>query len=346
VRFLFRLVKRLVLLLLAAVIGLLTPVAWVETMCRGSGAPAAYAAILPEADRRPESRTLMTYPEWHIVHAYADYGAVIAQGDPHEFGFLPAIGGFWSSLCTLSAAAPAHGGVDWPTKQMVYTIGVSFTAELLLKAAYEETVGRVFVLLRGHARAPLDDLSARQAGNYAVFLQQVPWYRWDFAADAGALRAGDTGIARDRERAIALGIEYGAKAAYARVIAAAVASTGADELTMRSVVKGLTEGELLDIDGVVLVAERPEGTEIETPRYRAFTDIARQVAVKGGDFVEIAGNDDILFTAITDVAFRDGALMSLPRQGNSGMRHLMLVKVPALTAALRSGLPVEHIHDY
>lgn len=345
-RWLFRLVRRLILLLMVAVVGLLSPVAWVETVCRGSGEPSAYASILPEADRRPESRTLLTYPEWHIVHAYADYGAVIAAGDPHEFGYLSSIGGFWSSLCALSEAAPAYGGVDWPTKQMVYTIGVSFTAELLLKAAYEETVGRVFTLLRGEERAPLDELSARQAEEYAVFLQQVPWYKWDFAADAEALRAEDTGIMRDRERDIALGIEYGVKAAYAEVIAAAVASTGADQLTMRSVVKGLTEGELLDIDGVTIVAERAEGTEVETPRYRAFTDIARQVAVKGGDFVEIAGNDDILFTVITEGPFLDGALMSLPRQGNPGTRHLMLVKVPALTAALRSGMAVEHIHDY
>jgi hypothetical protein len=346
VRWLFRQVRRLVLLLLVVVLGLLSPVAYVETMCRGAGEPAAYAAILPEADRRPESRTLLTYPEWHIVHAYADYGAVIATGDPHEFHYLRAIGGFWSSLCALSAAAPAHGGVDGPTKQMVYTIGVSFTAELLLKAAYEETVGRAFTLLRGEARAPLDDLSARQAEAYAEFLQQVPWYKWDFAADAAALRDGNTGSLRDRERSIALGIEYGVKAAYARLIAAAVANVGGDKLTMRSVVKGLTEGELLDIDGVTILAERPEGTEIETPRYRAFTGIARQVALKGGDFVEIAGNDDILFTAVTEGRFLDGALRSLPRQGNSGTRHLVLVKVGALAATLRSGLPVEHIHDY
>lgn len=345
-RWLFRLLTRLVLLLLVAVIGLLSPVAWVETMCRGSGEAVPYAAILPEGERRPESRTLLTYPEWHIVHAYADYGAVIAQGDPHDYGFLRAIGGFWSSLCAVSQVAPAHGGADWPTKQMVYTIGVSFTAELLLKAAYEETVGRLFTVMRGDQRAPLDDLSARQAGDYAVFLQQTPWYRWDFAADAAALRAGNGGSLRDRERAIALGLEYGAKAAYAQVIAAAVANAGPDRLTMRSIVRGLTEGELLDIDGVTIIARRPEGTEIETPRYRAFTGIARQVAVKGGDFVEIAGNDDILFTAVTEGRFLDGALASLPRQGNPGTRHLMLVKVPALAGVLRSGMAVEHIHDY
>jgi hypothetical protein len=345
-RFLWRWTKRLVLTVLVLVVGLLSPVAYVETMCRGSGSADPYAAILPEADHRPEARTLMTYPEWHIVHAYEDYAAVIAKGDPQDFGYLPAIGGFWSSLCSLSEAAPAMGGVDGGTKQMVYTIGVSFTAELLLKAAYEETLGRLFVALRGPERTPLDDLSARQAADYAAFLQQVPWYRWDFAADAGALRADRTDALRDRERAVALGLEFGAKAAYAKVIAAAVAGVGADALTMRSVVRNLSPTEMAEIKGLTVIAERPEGTEIETPRYRAFTDLARVVATKGGDFVEIAGNDDILVTSVTEVAWMDGALMSMRLQGADKTRHLMLVKVADLAARLRAGLAVEHIHDY
>ena len=345
-RLLWRWTKRLVLLVVVLCLGLLSPVVYVETMCRGSGAAAPYAAILPEADRRPEARTLMTYPEWHIVHAYEDYAAVIATGDPQDFGYLRAIGGFWSSLCSLSQAAPAMGGVDRGAKQMVYTIGVSFTAELLLKAAYEETVGRLFVALRGPTRAPLDDLSAKQAAEYATFLQQVPWYRRDFKADAVALQAANTGVARDHERAVALGLEYRAKAAYARAIAAAVEGVGADKLTMRSVVRNLSDTELADIDGLTVIAERPEGTEIETPRYRAFTDLARVVATKGGDFVEIAGNDDILVTALTPVKWMDGALMSMTLQGSDQTRHLVLLKVPDLAARLRAGLAVEHIHDY
>jgi hypothetical protein len=346
VRLLWRLVRRLVLLALVLVVALMVPVAYVETMCRGSGTPAPYAAILPEADRRPEARTLLTYPEWHIVHAYEDYAAVIATGDPHDFGYVGSVRGFWSSLCSLSRVAPLYGGADGATKQMVYTIGVSFTAELLLKAAYEETLGRAFALARGAARAPLDDLSATQAAAYATFLQQVPWYRWDFAADAAALRAAGSGALRDRERRMALGIEYGVKAAYARLIAAAVAGVGADRLTMRSVVAGLSLTELTDIDGVTIIADRPEGTEIETPRYRAFTAIARAVAAKGGDFVEIAGNDDILFTAVTEETWLADALASVPLQGRTGTRHLLLVKVADLARRLRSGLPVEHVHDY
>jgi hypothetical protein len=349
VTFLLRWLKRLILLIVLIVIGLLTPVAYVETACRGTAAPDTYTPILPEADRRPESRTLLTYPEWHMVHAYDDYAEVIRTGDPHQFGFLSSIGGFWGSLCDLSKTSASHGGFPWETKQMVYTIGVSFTAEFLLKAAYEETIGRITTLIRGDTRAPLDDLSATQAAAYATFLQQTPWYKWDFTADAAALDAAASPAARDRERALALGIEFRTKAAYARLIEAAVAGVGADKLTMRSIVKDIPPEALAQTPGVTVITTRPEGTEIETPRYRAFTDLAKTLAGQGANFVEIAGNDDILYTAITETPTELGALHRFARQGNPGHRHLMLIKVADLANVLRKGdasVLIEHIHDY
>src|SRR5690606_24305041 len=123
------------LLLLAAV--LLSPIVWVETTCRGTATADSYTPILPPEHRRAESRSLLTYPEWHIVHAYDDYARVIATGDPDDFGFFRAITGFWSALCPLNRLAAQHGGVTGETKMTIYTIGVSFTAELALKALYE-----------------------------------------------------------------------------------------------------------------------------------------------------------------------------------------------------------------
>jgi hypothetical protein len=347
-RFLVRLVTRLVLLLVVLVLGLLSPVAYVETMCRPDGAVVAHKPLVGADWQRPEGRTLLTYPEWHIVHAYADYAEVIRTGDPHDYGFLQAIGGFWSSTCALSRASGPHGGFPWETKQMVYTIGVSFTAELALKAAYEETVGRLFVALRGPSRAALDDLSAQQAADYAVFLQQVPWYKWDFTRDADALDATATDALRDRERRFALGLEYRAKAAYARVIEAAVAAVGADQLRLRAVVSGLSAEELAALPDVRVIETLAEGSVIEAPRYRAFTRLAEEIAAKGVTFAEIAGNDDILFTVITPDDSFPGAIHSFARQGNPGYRHLVLVPVAQLADVLR-GLPggaLEHIHDY
>ncbi len=347
-RVLFRLIKRLVLLLVVLVLALLSPLAYIELMCRPEGAVVAHEPLVGADWQRAEGRTLLTYPEWHIVHAYADYAEVIRTGDPHDYGFLSAIGGFWSSTCALSQTSGPHGGFPWETKQMVYTIGVSFTAELALKAAYEETIGRLVAGLRGDSRAPLDDLSAQQAADYAVFLQQVPWYKWDFSRDAEALGTAASDALRDRERRFALGLEYRAKAGYAKVIEAAVAAVGADQLRLRAVVSGLPAEDLAALPDVQVIETRPEGVVIEAPRYRAFTRLAEEITARGGAFAEIAGNDDILFTVITSDEDFPGAIHSFARQGNPGFRHLVLVPVAQLADVLRD-LPddaLEHIHDY
>lgn len=347
-RLLLRLVKWLAVVLVLSVTALAAPVVYVETMCRGDAVAAPGTPLSGET--RPEIRTLLTYPEWHIVHAYDDYAEVIRTGDPHDYGFLPAVTGFWTSLCDLTGASAELGPIDGDTRVMVHVIGVSFTAELIFKAAYEETLGRVVTLIRGETRAALDDLSAEQAARYATFLQQVPWYRYDFAADAASLSAASTGSLRDRERAIALGLEHGARAAYARLIGQAVAATGQDDLTLQMVVTGLPGDRLAVVEGVTVLREIAQGIEVETPRYRALTLILADWAASGADFVDIAGNDRIMFTALSDAPTAEGALASLPRQGYADTRHLFLVDVAELAEVLRGlparGLRLEHIHDY
>jgi hypothetical protein len=344
---LFKRLGGLVLLLVAI---LLVPIGYVELACRPSAAKVAYQPILPPEHHRPEGRTVLTYPEWHIVHAYDDYAKVIRDGDPHDYRYLSSIAGFWTSLCSLSQASGPYGGFPTEFKSTVYTIGVSFSFELLAKALYEETLGRAATWIRGRDPSPLDDLSAQQATRYSEFLQQVPWYRWDFASDAAALSAAASGTFRDRERRFALGLEYGAKARYATLIAAAVANAAPDALRLRMIVRGLDATTLSAFESVQVIAERDQGIEIETPRYRALTRLLYEMAQAGGEFVEIAGNDNILFTATSDDTQLDGALYSFARQGYGDTRHLILLPVSDLGGTLRGldkrNLRLEHIHDY
>lgn len=345
---LWRFVKWAVVLLVILVAGLLSPVAYTEAMCRGDAIPAPATPLSSET--RAEVRTLLTYPEWHIVHAYDDYAEVIRTGDPHDFAYISAIRGYWSSLCSLTEQSAALGDIDGSTKQLVYVIGVSFTFEMLVKMAYEETLGRLATLLRGSERAPLDDLSAEQAAGYARFLQQVPWHQYDFRADADALSAASSGSLRDWERAAALGFEHRNRAAYAEVIAAAVEATGPDDLTLQMVVSDAAEATLSSVEGVSILGVVAEGIQVETPRYRKLTGILAAWAEDGATFLDIAGNDQIMFTAISDAATQTGALANLPRQGYGDTRHLFLVPVRELAQTLREldarGLRLEHIHDY
>ena len=349
-RWLFKWVLRLVLVAVLLVIALLLPVGYVEFACNGDREAQSYEAILPPKHHRAEARTLLTYPEWHIVHAYDDYAQVIKDGDPHDFGYVKAVRTYWSSLCALKKRASAHGGVDAETKQLVYVIGVSFSAELALKAAYEETLGRVATWIRGDTYSRLDQLSYQQAEAYAKFLQQTPWYKWDFDADIAAMDASQTLSFRDRERRFAIGTEFAAKSAYAGVIANAVANVGPDELTLRMIVTGADVDQLDRIAGVTIIGARPEGVEIETTRYRALTELLTRMARFDLTIVEMAGNDDIMFTATSTYKTHPSALFSFPRQGYGDHRHLFVVKTFALLQILRqhedSSLRVEHVHDY
>lgn len=343
-----RALRRLGIALFCAVLLLASPVLYVETMCQGTATPEPAAPL--SAETRPEVRTLLTYPEWHIVHAYDDYAEVIRTGAPHDFGWLASVTGYWRALCTLTEESAALGEIDGGTKQLVYVIGVSFTAEMLMKGAYEETLGRLAVALRGEERAALDDLSARQAADYARFLRQVPWYLYDFRADAAELDAAATDGLRDRERALALGLEHRARAAYAEVIEGAVAATGQDDLTLQMVVTGLDRARLEQTEGVTVLRPLAGGFEVETPRYRALTHLLADWAAEGAAFLDMAGNDRILFTATGPGSLDLNALAALPRQGYGDRRYLFLVPVAELAERLRGleaeGLRLEHVHDY
>ena len=132
------------------------------------------------------------------------------------------------------------------------------------------------------------------------------------------------------------------------MIAAAVATVGEDQLRLRAVISGMPVAALAALPDVQVIETGPKGTIIKTPRYRAFTRLAETIAASGGSFVEIAGNDDILFTMITDLPKAEGAIHSFAQQGNRDYRHLVLIPVALLADRLRA-LPkgtLEHIHDY
>lgn len=351
-RLIWKILKWPLMSLVTLIAVLLAPVVYTEFDCRGQANVKPYDPIIKNAEfQRNEAATFLTYPEWHIVHAYDNYAKVIADGDPHHFNFFNSISGFWSSACKLTELADTYGGADQQTRGMIYVIGVSFTAEFGAKALYEETLGRLFATLRGNEHSPLDIASAKMARDYAQFLQQVPWYKYDFPKDRAILSEQSDGSLRDRERNIALGLEFATKTSYAKVIAEAVAATEQAKLTIRSVVTGLTADQLAGIDDITLLNMSDDNALIETPRYRAFTYILQEIALKGGEIKEIAGNDDIMLSVLSNIPQTDHTGIELPRQGYDDYRYLYWMPVHALAGTIRKfdaskAVRLEHIYDY
>lgn len=357
-KYVWRVLKWVGLPLVAVCLLLLMPVAYVELFCRADTDQASYTPIIKEQQyQRKEANSYLTYPEWHIVYAYEGLANVLRTGDEHKFGYFKSITGFWCSLCDLNRTADKHGGADSQTRQMVHVIGVSFTLEMALKALYEETLGHVFALLRGSQKTAQDNYAAEMADDYAKFLHQVPWYKYDFQNSIRELKSQPiSSFLRSWERRLALGGEWWAKAQYAKVIAGAVAATGEAKLTIRSVVRNLTEQQLSSIDGIQVIDTNADSVIIETPRYRAFTEIIQKITGQGGQFAEIAGNDDIMVSAlepkdVSETELRTATVISLlSRDGFDSKRLLLNAKVTNLGEVLKelaaSGHSLEHIYDY
>jgi hypothetical protein len=357
-RFLWRLIKWGFLALLLLVIALAAPVVYVAAACKGTPGKQDYQPIITEAAfQRQEANSFLTYPEWHIVYAYEGLARSLENGDEHTFGYFSSIKGFWSAACALNKVAAAHGGADAATVRTNYVIGASFTLEMGMKALYEETLGRLAAWQRGPVKSPQDVIAAEMASDYAEFLQQTPWYKYPFDQEVANLWNAPLDMPlRGWERRLALGGDWKAKAAYAGVIANAVAATGAAKLEIRSVVSGLSEAQLLAIKDVQVISAVPQGFIINTPRYRAFTKILQQIANHGGAILEIAGNDDVLVTVTMDEGGDASALPGaevlalINRDGFGGKRALLNARVAELNKlifALATGqIRLEHVYDY
>lgn len=360
-RRLWRRVKRLLKWSLIAFVVvtllLLLPVAYVEVACRGDAQAQTYQPLITDPTfQRQEANTYLTYPEWHIVFAYDGLAQALKNGDEYAFDYVPSISRFWSSTCTLTRVAGEHGGADWGTRSMIHTIGVSFTAEMLAKGLYEETVGRVTTWVRGSRKTPQDLAVAAMATDYASFLRQTPWYMYPF--DRERKKLWDAPVdqwIRGWERRVGIGLEFKAKAAYAKAIAQAVAATGEAQLVIRTIVSGIDVQALSQMPNVKVIGTRTEGIEIETPRYDLYTRLLVDIAKQGGVIREIAGNDEIMLSLTVPEGASTGmdpgiVLLRMKRDGIAGDRVLVHVKVADLATFLRAHPPgdpgLEHVFDY
>ncbi len=347
----------LVLLLLLAA----APILWIETSCgtpSGRGETTGYSPRLGTSDRRNEVRTWLTYPEWHIVYSAESLGRHLSTGKPpSSYAYGRDVGAFWGSLCRLNRVAADQAGTG-DAKIMLYTIGLSFSAEMAIKATYENTLGRLFEALVGW-QSQDDAYSAKVQSDYAAFMHEVPWYQFDFSGALAGLWQTESGDAAVRhwERRFALSLEYGVKALYAKLIGwASGQALGEDETRLRMLVK-VGEQELQAADSTVeFLGKNGEALLVDVPRYGRFTALIEKLAATDTELVEIAGNDDIL---VTFLAPQDNvtAIGSGPRLVNmalgdrKGWRRVgVAVKVtsllPTIRAAKERGAELEHIYDY
>jgi hypothetical protein len=342
-----------------ALICALTPIVTIETTCR---APidgletTGYKPIINDpAWQRPEAKTWLTYPEWHIVYSAESSAGYLRRNErPSGYHYLRDIRGFWSSYCAMNQASAGRPRGD--AKVMLYTIGLSFSAELLVKGLYENTIGRVAEWLGG-AHSADDRYAAMIQQRYATFMHETPWYEFPFGqAFSGLWATKDSGF-RHWERRLALSAEYGVKAGYAKLIGwASGASLGRDERMLRFVVKASPKAIAAVDPRFRVIGPAGEAlTLVEAPRYEQITDLLKKLEKKPLELVEISGNDDIFVTLLlppgNEVPGPGAHLLTISVDDPPGWRRIGLsTKVSDLLGVMRSadqlGGRIEHVYDY
>ncbi|NUT00707.1 MAG: hypothetical protein HOP96_07010 [Sphingomonas sp.] len=335
------------------------PILYIEIGCSSDAPPAEArkALIQDKAWQREEARTWLTYPEWHIVYSADSFGRFLAKNPPSGYSYLRDIRGFWSSYCAVNQASAASGGADGGTRVMLYTIGLSFSAELLVKGAYENTIGRIFEWIGGWNSAD-DRYAAKVQRRYGAFMHETPWYEFPFGQAFRGLWATSEPKypVRHWERRIALSGEYGVKTGYAKLIGAASgASLGRDERMLRFIAQA-RPGQLERIDRRFLSVGKvgSNGVLVEAPRYAQFTELLMKLSRSPVQLTEISGNDDIFVTALVPAKTKprkgSAQIMAMPLADRPGWQRIgVSTKVPALLPLIRSirasGGEIEHVYD-
>ena len=335
------------------------PVIYIEAGCSGSAATAAARKplIRDKVWQRQEARTWLTYPEWHIVYSADSYGRFLEKNPPSGYSYLRDVRGFWSSYCAVNEAAAASGGADGGTRVMLYTIGLSFSAELLIKGFYENTIGRLSEWIGGWDSAD-DRYATNVQKQYGAFMHETPWYEFPFQRAFNGLWKTEEPEHKVRhwERRLALSSEYWVKSGYAALIGwVSGASLGRDERTLRFVAKA-SPAAVRRVDARFKpVGTVAGGTLVEAPRYAQFTDLLGKLSRSRVQLVEISGNDDIFVTALVPAKAmpqpNSTQIMAMPLADRPGWQRVgVTTKVPALLPLLRSirksGGEVEHVYDY
>jgi FAD/FMN-containing dehydrogenase len=173
--------------------------------------------------QREESAALLTHPEWDLVYTSDAYAAWLAAGrKPSAFPYTATVGTFWRSYWATYRDARRRFDVPLGLHVMLGVIGTSTALEYGLKAAYENTIGRLSELAMPAGGTAEDRYAARVATDYGTLIHDRGWYEFCFSCALGDLwrdvPLGGPGLPRKIERRFVLSAEYAIKAVYATLI--------------------------------------------------------------------------------------------------------------------------------
>jgi len=312
--------------------------------------------------RRDEDSTYLGYPEWFIVWSYTEKADFQERNLPSGFPFFRSIRQYWSGYCCVRGMTRGKYPFNVGEHLMLVVIGTSFSVEYAIRGVYENTIGRFTEWISGHDSADEDVFSARVAREYADFVHIRPFYEFSFWTrfkrlwSEVPLRGGHP--VRKIERRLFLSVDYSLEAFYCWIIEAGTHVVyGIEPDTTYAWIEHASDTLFAENKRIRKVKDAGAGSYIVVvPRYQEFTTIAAWLAARDVRFAEIAGNDEILVTALAprdwryDLTVGEEAFATSLATAPERKRLAIATPVASLhtvmTGLKARGIPVEHVYDY
>ncbi|MBS2034266.1 hypothetical protein JST97_04730 [bacterium] len=297
--------------------------------------PDQTSPLTPETQRRLPSNTYLTYPEWFLVFSPREYTRYVKEHTPTDFPFLGHLAQFWGGYAVANRQAQAYG-FNFDYHLMDWTIGASTTAEFLIKAAYEGTVGRVSDALAFGQLTDEDRFSARMSADYSKLLDTKAFYDYPYFEEflgLWRLPVFGSGFLRKWERRYILSTEYLFKSGYCYLMWKAARASYEPEVPQTVVVDSAGQSHSL-------------------PRYQAFQGEALKLARSGVQFQEIAGNRQGIMVCYQAPAGpplipEASALLFTQPLLTQAQRQRVVLRVPiSQLHRVIQEIPVEHVFDF
>lgn len=259
---------------------------------------------------RPEEDTFLTYPEWYIVWSYQEKADFQEKHLPSGFPFFGSIGQYWSGYCCAYGLVRGRYPFNAGDHLMLIVIGTSFSLEYAIRGVYENTIGRLTEWLSSNQPVDEDLYAYRVAREYADFVHIRPFYEFSFWQRLKGLWRqtalwGNHPVRRWERKAF-LSLDYGIESFYTWIIQKAThAVYGIEGSDTYAWIEHAPNSIFADNRKVRFVtAAGPESFVVIIPRYQEFTTVVSQLARRDVHFVEIAGNEHVLLTALVPRAWK------------------------------------------
>lgn len=308
-----------------------------------------------------EEQSILSVPEWYLVFNPNEYVSYLesSNNNPSHFPFYKSINEYWSlydrSIILSSKAYPKNE--EYTT--MLNVIGISITIEYVIKSLYENTVGAFFGLFSNGKRSDkeLTILNAHKA--YGQLIYDKAWYEFKFlpwiAKVWSAKESNGSNFIRKWERTLFFTCEFSCKALYAQLIEwAAKASYSPVNDFIYAIIE--TEDTLKTTNELKVCYNYENKKVIGIKRWSDFTKVIDSLSKKNINFINIAGNDEIIVSLIVNTSndkefhYANHLYNSNVLSNNKLIRKVYHIPVIELLNFVRfaksNKMIVEHIYDY